>query len=218
MAEIHLADGIAGVRDAGFRSALEPVHRQLAVHRRAQAVAMRHAELELRLGLALLGGTGEPSKGRDTVARNAFSPRIDDSELELRDGIASLRQRREQLDCPRIIAHDVSNERVRELVGAGRSIEQHEQRGQQHRDDPAPSLLQRPSPHVVHPFLLPSVRTRRARQDLLFDCCQSPAADAPGAEQSRPAKLSEDRDQQRGKYRAHGITAPNARSRCRARR
>jgi hypothetical protein len=164
MIEIHLADGIAGMSGAAFRGALEPVHRQLAVHRRAQAVAMRHAELELRLGLALLGGTGEPPQGHDTVARNAFSPRIDDSELELRDGIASLGQGREQLDRPRIIAHDVSNERVGELVGAGRSIEQHKQRGQQHRDDPAPSLLQRSSPHVVHPALairLPPVPSGR---------------------------------------------------------
>jgi hypothetical protein len=72
----------------------------------------------------------------------------------MRDGIASLRQRREKLDRPRIIAQGVSNERVGQLIGARRSIEQHDQRGQQNRDDPAPSLLQRSSPHVVHPALV----------------------------------------------------------------
>ena len=74
MAEIQLSDGIECVRHTPFRRALKPLHRELAVGRGAQAVAIHHPELELGLGLALLGGAREPAQRGGIVARNTFRP------------------------------------------------------------------------------------------------------------------------------------------------
>ena len=88
-----------------------------AVFRRPEAVAVHDAKLELSFGLVLLGGSGQPAEGGDVVARNPFSPRVDQPKFRLRDGIASIRQGREHLDGARIIVHGVTDQRIRQLIG-----------------------------------------------------------------------------------------------------
>jgi hypothetical protein len=117
MPEIHLADGIECVRNPPFRGAPKPKHRQVAVCRRPDAVAVHDAKLELSFGLVLLGGSGQPAEGGGVVARNPFSPRVDQPKFRLRDGIASIRQGREHLDGARIIVHGVTDQRIRQLIG-----------------------------------------------------------------------------------------------------
>ena len=123
MPEIHLANGIVCVGSARFRCAFKPIYCPLAVYGRSRAVAIHDAELELSLGLALLGGPGQPVDGSDVVARNTFSSRVDETKLHLRDGVSSIRQRRKHLDGALIIMHGISNKRVGQFVGCRSLIE-----------------------------------------------------------------------------------------------
>ena len=117
MSEIHLPNRIECVRDVPCRGALEPVHRQRTIYRRSHAVTMHHAEFELSFCQALLGGSAQPSKGCEVIARNPFSPCVNESKPHLRDGLSPFRQWSKHFDGARIIVHGISNKRICQFVG-----------------------------------------------------------------------------------------------------
>jgi hypothetical protein len=130
---------------------------QLAVDRCSRAVAMHDAELELSLGLALLGGSGQPVNGGDIVARHTFSPRVDETKLHLRDAIAAIRQGRQQLDGARIIAHGISDKGIRQFIGGRGLIEQGDEAAQNERTDAQAGLPEKSRAHPFSPIEIPGI-------------------------------------------------------------
>jgi hypothetical protein len=62
---------------------------------------MHYAEFELSFCQALLGGSAQPSEGCDVVARNSFSPCVNESKLHLRDGLSPFCQGSQHFDGAR---------------------------------------------------------------------------------------------------------------------